>query len=127
MQTKLITPLRAAQTCLAPVAIWQTLLKQLLGQHYGLQLNDTPFGDDGVIQKHIDAGITLVDALNFIVEKYELVRTDRPGFTIQERSSFITDVDILRARKVTGLSMGSGYRIISRITQGKGSDQENEQ
>lgn len=69
MQTKLITPLRAAQTCLTPVAI----LKQLLGQHYGLQLNDTPFGDDGVIQKHIDAGIILVDALNFIVEKYELV------------------------------------------------------
>ncbi len=80
-----------------------------------------------MIQKHIDAGITLVDALNFIVEKYELVRTVRPGFTFQERSSFITDVDILRARKVTGLSMGSGYRIISCITQGKGSDQENEQ
>ena len=46
MQTKLITPLRAAQACLTPVAIWQTLLTQLLGQHYGLKLNDTPFGDD---------------------------------------------------------------------------------
>ncbi|EPD6374776.1 MULTISPECIES: TA system toxin CbtA family protein [Enterobacterales] len=127
MQTKLITPLRAAQACLTPVAIWQTLLTQLLGQHYGLKLNDTPFGDDGVIQGHIDAGITLVDALNFIVEKYELVRTDRPGFTIQGRSSFITAVDILRARKVTGLNMRSGYRMISRITQGKSPHQENEQ
>lgn len=126
MQTKLMTPLGAAHTCLTPIAIWQTLLTQLLGQHYGLQLNDTPFSDDDVIQSHIDAGITLVDALNFIVEKYELVRTDRPGFNIQERSSFITNVDILRARKVTGMSMGSGYRIISRITQGKCSDQENE-
>ncbi|HAX9835757.1 TA system toxin CbtA family protein [Citrobacter braakii] len=127
MQTKPITPLRAAQTCLTPLAIWQTLLSQLLRQHYGLQLNDTPFGDDGVIQSHIDAGITLVDALNFIVEKYELIRIDRSEFTILERSPFITAVDILRARKVTGLSIRGGYRMISRITQGKGSDQENEQ
>lgn len=127
MQTKLMTLLGAAHTCLTPIAIWQTLLTQLLRQHYGLQLHDTPFSDDDVIQSHIDAGITLVDALNFIVEKYELVRTDRSEFTILERSPFITAVDILRARKVTGLSMRSGYRIISRITQGKGSDQENEQ
>ena len=40
-------------------------------------LNDTPFSDETVIQEHINAGITLVDAVNFLVEKYELVRIDR--------------------------------------------------
>jgi cytoskeleton-binding toxin CbtA-like protein len=56
-------------------------LTYLLDQHYGLTLNDTPFGHDGVIQEHIGAGISLCDAVNFIVEKYELVRIDRHGFS----------------------------------------------
>ncbi|MDU3301919.1 MAG: TA system toxin CbtA family protein, partial [Enterobacter ludwigii] len=72
---------REAKSCPSPVAIWQTLLTYLLNQHYGLTLNDTPFGNDGVIQEHIDAGISLCDAVNFIVEKYGLVRTERRGFS----------------------------------------------
>lgn len=51
-----------------PVTVWQTLLSHLLNQHYGLTLSDTPFGNDGVIEQHIDTGISLCDALNFIVE-----------------------------------------------------------
>jgi cytoskeleton-binding toxin CbtA-like protein len=82
--------------------VWQTLLTCLLEHHYGLTLSDTPFSDEQVIQQHIDAGISLVDALNFIVEKYELVRTDRPGFSILTQSPFITPIDILRARKQRG-------------------------
>ncbi|MFV3255011.1 TA system toxin CbtA family protein, partial [Klebsiella pneumoniae] len=49
------------------------------------------------------AGITLVDAVNFLVEKYELVRIDRRGFNCQEQSPYLGAVDILRARQVTGL------------------------
>lgn len=67
----------------------QTLLTRLLEQHYGLTLNDTPFSDDTVIQEHIDAGIKLVDAVNFLVEKYELVRIDRRGFNCQEQSPYL--------------------------------------
>ena len=37
------------------------------------------------IQEHIDAGITLADAINFLVEKYELVRIDRRGFSWQNK------------------------------------------
>ncbi|WP_000310769.1 TA system toxin CbtA family protein, partial [Escherichia coli] len=48
-------------------------------QHYGLTLNDTPFADERVIEQHIEAGISLCDAVNFLVEKYALVRTDQPG------------------------------------------------
>ena len=103
MKTLPATTQRAAKPCLAPVAVWQMLLTRLLKQHYGLTLNDTPFSEERVIQEHIDAGITLADAVNFLVEKYELVRIDRKGFSWQEQSPYLRAVDILRARQVTGL------------------------
>ena len=83
--------------------VWQQLLTYLLEQHYGLTLNDTPFHEDATIQEHIEAGITLADAVNFLVERYELIRTDRKGFTWQEQAPFLTATDILRAKRATGL------------------------
>ena len=97
------TTLRATTSYLAPVVVWQILLARLLEQHYGLNLNDTPFNYEKVIQEHIDAGITLVDAVNFLVEKYELIRIDRKGFSWQEQTPYLRAVDILRARQATGL------------------------
>jgi len=88
---------------LSPVQVWQQLLTYLLEHHYGLTLNDTPFHDDAAIEEHIDAGITLADAVNFLVERYELVRIDRKGFTWQEQTPFLAATDILRARRATGL------------------------
>lgn len=88
---------------LPPVQVWQQLLTYLLDHHYGLTLNDTPFHDDAAIKEHIDAGITLADAVNFLVERYELVRIDRKGFSWQEQTPFLTATDILRARRATGL------------------------
>lgn len=100
MKTLPATTLRAAKPCPSPVIVWQMLLSRLLDQHYGLTLNDTPFSDETVIKEHIDAGISLADAVNFLVEKYELVRIDRKGFSWQEQSPFITAVDILKARRL---------------------------
>ena len=60
------------------------LLTRLLEEHYGLTLNDTPFSDETVIQEHIEAGIPLADTVNFLVEKYELVRIDCRGCSWQE-------------------------------------------
>lgn len=97
------TTQRAAKPCPSPVTVWQMLLTRLLEQHYGLTLTDTPFSDETVIQEHINAGITLVDAVNFLVEKYELVRIDRRGLSWQEQSPYLGAVDILRARQATGL------------------------
>ncbi|WP_227719758.1 TA system toxin CbtA family protein [Yersinia proxima] len=88
---------------LSPVQVWQQLLTYLLDHHYGLTLNDTPFHNDAAIQEHIEAGITLADAVNFLVERYELVRTDRKCFSCQEQTPFLTVTDILRARRATGL------------------------
>jgi cytoskeleton-binding toxin CbtA-like protein len=103
MQTLSSHPTRVAQSCPSPVEIWQRLLTHLLSQHYGLTLNDTPFSDESVIQEHVEAGITLANAVNFLVEKYELVRIDRKGFNWQEQSPYLRAVDILRARQATGL------------------------
>lgn len=114
-----VSPKRAASSRLSPVKIWQQLLTFLLNQHYGLTLSDTPFGNDSAIQTHIDAGISLCDAVNFIVEKYDLVRTDRQGFSTQEQSPLISSIDILRARKACGLMTRNGYKAVTDITHGK--------
>ncbi|AUV00739.1 MULTISPECIES: TA system toxin CbtA family protein [Enterobacteriaceae] len=119
MQKQSLSPHRAASSRLSSVEIWRKLLKYLLKQHYGLMLNDTPFSNEGVIQKHIDAGISVCDAVNFIVEKYDLVRTDRPGFSVKEQPPFISSIDILRARKATGLYTRSGYKAVTDFTTGK--------
>ncbi|HEN3279186.1 TPA: toxin [Yersinia enterocolitica] len=103
MQTSTVPVTVPVLSRLSPVQVWQQLLTYLLEHHYGLTLNDTPFHDDAAIQEHIEAGITLVDAVNFLVERYELVRTDRKGFTWQEQTPFLTATDILRARRATGL------------------------
>ena len=112
MKTLPATTQRAAKPCLAPVAVWQMLLTRLLKQHYGLTLNDTPFSEERVIQEHIDAGISLADAVNFLVEKYELVRIDRKGFSWQEQSPYLRAADILRARQATGLLRQSRNNVV---------------
>ncbi|MFW7226983.1 MULTISPECIES: TA system toxin CbtA family protein [unclassified Serratia (in: enterobacteria)] len=35
----------------SPIYVWQRLLTYLLDRHYGITLNDTPFGDDDAIQE----------------------------------------------------------------------------
>ena len=112
MKTLPATTQRAAKPCLAPVAVWQMLLTRLLKQHYGLTLNDTPFSEERVIQEHIDAGITLANAVNFLVEKYELVRIDRRRFSWQEQSPYLRAADILRARQATGLLRQSRNNVV---------------
>ena len=104
MQTLPLSPSGEVSARQSPVQVWQTLLAYLLKQHYGLALNDTPFQDDAVIQKHIEAGISLADAVNFLVERYELVRIDRSGFSIAEQRPFLTTLDILKAKRATRLN-----------------------
>ncbi|HDR2374855.1 TA system toxin CbtA family protein [Enterobacter asburiae] len=97
------TNMRAAKPYLTPVAVWQMLLTRLLEQHYGLMLNDTPFCDETVVQKHIDAAIPLADAINFLVGKYELIRIDHRGFSWHEQTPYLTIIDIMEARRDLGL------------------------
>lgn len=103
MQTSTLQATLPVASRLSPVQVWQQLLTYLLEHHYGLTLNDTPFHSDAAIEEHIEAGITLADAVNFLVERYELIRTDLKGFTWQEQAPFLTAADILRAKRATGL------------------------
>ncbi|WP_445373646.1 TA system toxin CbtA family protein [Photorhabdus tasmaniensis] len=103
MHISTVPPTVPVSSRLSPVQVWLQLLTYLLEHHYGLTLNDTPFHDDAAIEEHIDAGITLANAVNFLVERYELVRIDRKGFAWQEQTPFLTATDILRAKRATGL------------------------
>ena len=73
-------------------------------KHFGLELNGTPFCDESIIQQHIDAGITLADAINFPVEKYDLVHVDTSSSAYVEPEDFLTATDILKASHATGLT-----------------------
>ena len=97
----------------SPIAVWQRLLTYLLDRHYGLALNDTPFGDDGVIQECIDAGDSLVDALNEMVEDDELERTDNRGKSLLFSSLLLTPTDILSAQNAVGLAGNSATLVIN--------------
>ncbi|WP_434583644.1 TA system toxin CbtA family protein [Klebsiella sp. R390] len=119
MQTLPSLPTRAAPSCPSPVSIWQQLLTYLLTQHYGLTLNDTPFNKESVILDQLEAGISLCDAINSLVEEYGLVRTDRSGFTLAEQSPFISSIDILRALRATGLMKRDRYKTVTQVTTGK--------
>ncbi|EKR7626035.1 toxin [Escherichia coli] len=97
----------------SPVAVWQRLLTYLLDHHYGLALNDTPFGDEGVIQECIDAGDSLVDALNEMAEDDVLECIDNRGKSLLFSSSLLTPTDILSAQNTVGLAGNSATLIIS--------------
>lgn len=116
-------PAVSLSSCLLPVAIWQQLLAYLFDRHYGLTLNDTPFCYESVIQEHIESGISLKDAVNFVVERYGLLRIDRSGFSFTEQSPFITYANILQARRATGLLKREGYKEVTNLTQGRGRTQ----
>ncbi|WP_407907480.1 TA system toxin CbtA family protein [Escherichia coli] len=122
MQTQPLSSTQEASPRPLPVEIWQRLLSHLLDRHYGLTLSDTQFVDEKVIKQHIDAGVSLADALNFMVEKSELVRIDRPGFSIHHQSPFIGATEILRARKATGLLTRNDYHVVTALVTGKYSE-----
>ncbi|HDR2462808.1 TA system toxin CbtA family protein [Enterobacter ludwigii] len=88
---------------LSPVQDWQKLLTYILEHHYGLTINDTPFSNDTTIQEHIEAGVNLTDAVNFLVERFDLVRIDQKGFSWQDQEPWITSLDVHRAQFNLGL------------------------
>ncbi|KAE9655997.1 DUF905 domain-containing protein [Escherichia coli] len=119
MKKQPVSPTRVASCCLSPAEVWRTLLTHLLAQHYGLTLSDTPFGEEDTIQAHIDAGVPMAEALNAVVEMYDLVRTDRDNAGFILGSPLITTIDVLRARKATGLLKRGTYQVVSHIMQGR--------
>ena len=91
------------QARLSPITEWQIDLTQLLKTHYGLTLNDTPFSDEQTIHTSIHAGLTLSEALNNLVDKYNLQRIDQTAFYCKP-TPYISAYDIQRARRIAGLA-----------------------
>lgn len=120
MSTSASQPAVSLSSCPSPVAVWQQLLTYLFDRHFGLTINDTPFCYESVIQEHIESGISLKDAVNFVVERYGLLRIDRNSDSFTEQPPFITYVNILQARRATGLMTQEGYKKVSILTQGRG-------
>ncbi|VXC71522.1 toxin of the YkfI-YafW toxin-antitoxin system; CP4-6 prophage [Enterobacterales bacterium 8AC] len=85
------------------LAEYQQLLTWLLGHCYGLELNDTPYHDDQAIAQQIEYGITVRETVNELVEKFDLVRIDRPGFSLMAQDPTLSGGDMLRARSALGL------------------------
>lgn len=49
------------------------------------------------------------------LEKYELIRIDRRGFSSQGQVPYLTVTDILHARRACGLTNSCPYREVSNI------------
>ncbi|WP_447874016.1 TA system toxin CbtA family protein [Serratia fonticola] len=82
---------------------YQQLLAWLLAHCYGLELNDTPYHDDQAIAQQIEHGVTVRETVNELVEKFDLVRIDRPGFSLMAQDPTLNGGDMLRARSALGL------------------------
>lgn len=94
------------------LAEYQQLLVWLLNHCYGLELNDTPYHDEQAIAQQIEHGITVRETVNELVEKCDLVRIDRPGFSLMAQDPTLNGGDMLRARSALGLRSP----IIRRLT-----------
>ncbi|MBL5902953.1 TA system toxin CbtA family protein [Serratia fonticola] len=79
------------------------LLAWLLAHCYGLELSDTPYYDDQAIAQQIEHGVTVRETVNELVEKFDLVRIDRPGFSLMAQDPTLSGGDMLHARSALGL------------------------
>lgn len=82
---------------------YQQLLVWLLKHCYGLELNDMPYHDEQAIAQQIEHGITVRETVNELVEKFDLVRIDRPCFSLLAQDPTLSGGDMLRARSALGL------------------------
>ncbi|MEX2942153.1 TA system toxin CbtA family protein [Serratia fonticola] len=82
---------------------YQQLLTWLLAHCYGLELNDTPYHDAQAVAQQIEHGVTVRGTVNELVEKFDLVRIDRPGFSLLAQDPMLSGSDMLRARRALGL------------------------
>lgn len=95
--------LRTTPNANQALAEYQQLLIWLLNHCYGLELNDTPYHDPHAVIQQIEYGMTVRETINELVEKFDLVRIDRPGFSLLAQDPTVSGGDMLRARSALGL------------------------
>ncbi|HGM5166760.1 TPA: TA system toxin CbtA family protein [Serratia marcescens] len=60
---------------------WQILAGRLLAKYFGLTLNDTDLCEADCVMALQDSGVRPFEAINYLVDKYHLVRLDASPFT----------------------------------------------
>lgn len=75
---------------------WQLQVHQLLTVHFGTGLNDTGLSDEAVAARMLDSGIRPVDAVNHLVDKYDLVKLNASDFI--PGSPYVSEADGLLAQ-----------------------------
>ncbi|CAI1185069.1 Toxin YeeV [Serratia fonticola] len=91
---------------------YRQLLAWLLKHCYGLELNDTQYHDEQAIVQQIEHGVTVRETINELVDKFDLVRVDRPGFSLLAQDPMLNGADLLRARSALGLRSPVNRRLI---------------
>lgn len=62
---------------------YQKIAAFLLEKHFGLTLNDTNLHDDDVVMGLVGLNIPVYEAINHLVEKYQLDRIDQNAWSPQ--------------------------------------------
>ncbi|CAI0942260.1 toxin [Serratia fonticola] len=91
---------------------YQQLLTWLLNHCYGLELSETLYHDEQAISQQIENGVTVRETINELVDKFGLVRVDRPGFSLLAQDPMLNGVDLLRARSALGLRNPVNRRLV---------------
>ncbi|MFV8871267.1 TA system toxin CbtA family protein [Serratia fonticola] len=91
---------------------YQQLLAWLLDHCYGLTLNDTPYHEQLAIARQIEYEMTVRETVNELVQKFDLVRVDRPGFSMLAQDPTLSGSDMLRARSALGLRTPINSRLV---------------
>ncbi|HGH5397461.1 TPA: TA system toxin CbtA family protein [Raoultella planticola] len=104
---------------LSSTSIWRALLIHLFREHYGLEINDTPFSENDTIQSYINSGYSLLEAINTVAEKYNLIKIDFHFLSTEYSSPFIKQVDILRTCRILGMMEGKKYKSVIDAINGR--------
>lgn len=55
---------------------YQRISSELLGRHFGLEINDLDLAEDGVIKELINQSVQPFEAINRLADKFDLERFD---------------------------------------------------
>lgn len=75
---------------------WQRLVHHLLTVHFGIGLDDTDLSDEAVACQSVKAGMTASDAVNHLVDKFDLVKLKQSDFP--PVSPYVSEADELIAQ-----------------------------
>ncbi|MDC9591681.1 TA system toxin CbtA family protein [Xenorhabdus sp. XENO-10] len=63
------------------LTVWQVIAAALLKRHFGLSLNDTALCETDTVTELIANGVRPSDAINELVDKYDLTRMNASAMT----------------------------------------------